>query len=155
MTDPIPADFVGRVVPYLLVQGAADAMDFYAKAFDAEERMRMTMPDGTVGHGEIFVGGALVYVADAPDWAGLGEPKGLGGTTVIINRYVHDVDASVAQALAAGCTIVREPTDEFYGDRTATVRDPWGHFWSMHTHIRDVSPAEMSAAMDAMSEGGQ
>ena len=153
MTDPIPAEYDGRVVPYLLIDGASDAIEFYKKAFDAEELFRMPMPDGTVAHAEIRIGGAVVMIGDVPDIEGHGEPKRLGGSPVLIFRYVADVDASVAQAQAAGATVIRPPEDQFYGDRSATLMDPWGHLWSMHTHMRDVSPAEMSAAMDAMAAG--
>ena len=152
MTDPIPAGMADRLVPYLMVDGAAAAIDFYRKAFDADERFRMPMPDGTIGHAEIVVGGAVVYLADAPDDmpGNSANPKKLGGTSVLLHRYVPDVDAAVAQATAAGATVLRPPEDQFYGDRAAVVDDPWGHEWSLHTHIRDVSPEEMEAAMKAM-----
>ena len=153
MTDPIPAEYEDRVVPYLLIDGANDAIEFYKKAFDAEELVRMPMPDGTVAHAEIKIGGAIVMLGDAPDTEGHGDPRRLGGSPVLIFRYVSDVDAAVAQAQAAGATVIRPPEDQFYGDRAATLADPWGHLWSLHTHIRDVSPAEMSAAMDEMSKG--
>ena len=149
MVDPVPADSVGRIVPYLMIDGAADAIDFYVRAFGATERYRMAMPDGSIGHGEIVIGGALVYLADAPDDmpGEVANPKKLGGTSVMLHRYVADVDAAVAQAESAGATVLRAPEDQFYGDRAAVVADPWGHQWSLHTHLRDVSPEEMAEAM--------
>lgn len=149
MVDPVPAEFVGRIVPYLMIDGAADAIDFYIRAFGATERYRLTMPDGKIGHGEIVLGGALVYLADAPDDmpGEVANPKKLGGTSVMLHRYVPDVDAAVAQAESAGATVLRAPEDQFYGDRAAVVADPWGHHWSLHTHVRDVSPEEMAEAM--------
>ena len=152
MVDPIPAGLEGRIVPYLMVRGAAEAIDFYAKAFGAEEHYRMEMPDGNIGHAEIVVGGATVYLADAPDDmpGDAANPHKLGGSSVLLHRYVDDVDAATATAEAAGATIVRAPEDQFYGDRAAMVADPYGHLWSLHTHIRDVTPEEMEAAMQEM-----
>jgi PhnB protein len=152
MVEAIPDGLDGRIVPYLMVDGAAAAIDFYRKAFDAEERYRLPMPDGKIGHAEIVVGGATVYLADAPDDmpGEAGNPTKLGGTTVLLHRYVVDVDAVVARAQAAGATVLRAPEDQFYGDRAAVVADPFGHQWSLHTHIRDVSPEEMRQALEAM-----
>jgi PhnB protein len=152
MTNPIPAGLEGRIVPYLLIDGAAAAIDFYVKAFGAVEQYRLAMPDGNIGHAHIEVGGAAVYLADAPvDMPGdAGSPTKLGGTTVLLHRYVENVDAAVATAVEAGATVLREPEDQFYGDRAAVVVDPWGHHWSLHAHIRDVTPEEMDAAMKAM-----
>ncbi|MBW3548411.1 MAG: VOC family protein [Actinobacteria bacterium] len=149
MADPVPEGFADRIVPYLMVDGAADAIEFYGRAFEAEERYRMAMPDGTIGHAEIVIGGAVVYLADAPDDmpGQAGNPKKLGGTSVLLHRYVVDVDAVVAQAEAAGATVLRAPEDQFYGDHAAVVADPWGHQWSLHTHLRDVSPEEMAEVM--------
>lgn len=152
MPDPIPAGFEERIVPYLMLDGAADAISFYQQAFGATERYRMPMPDGKIGHAEIVIGGAIVFLADAPDdMAGdAANPKKLGGTSVLLHRYVADVDAAVAQAEAAGATVLRAPEDQFYGDRAAVVTDPWGHHWSLHTHIRDMSPEDMEQAMAQM-----
>jgi PhnB protein len=152
MTQPIPEGLENRIVPYLMIDGAAAAIDFYVQAFGATENVRMAMPDGKIGHAEIVVGGAAVYLADAPeDMPGdAGSPSKLGGTSVLLHRYVTDVDAAVAKAAAAGATVLREPEDQFYGDRAAVVVDPFGHHWSLHAHIRDVSPEEMRAAMESM-----
>lgn len=155
MTDPIPAGTEGTYIPYLMVDGAAAAIDFYVEAFGAVERVRLPMPDGNIAHAEVEIDGASIYLADAPaDMAGdAGSPAKLGGTTVILHRYVADCDAAVERATAAGATVVRPPEDQFYGDRAAVVSDPFGHQWSLHTHIRDVSPEEMHAAMEQMGHG--
>lgn len=155
MTDAIPQGTEGRYIPYLLIDGAAKAIDFYTEAFGAAERYRMPMPDGSIGHAEIDIDGAVVYLADAPaDMPGAaGSPAKLGGTTVLLHRYVGDCDAAFSRAIAAGATAVRPPEDQFYGDRAAVVADPFGHHWSLHTHVRDVSPEEMSAALEEMSGG--
>jgi PhnB protein len=152
MADPIPAGLEGRIVPYLMIDGAAEAIDFYQRAFGAEERYRMAMPDGKIGHADIVVNGATVYLADAPDdMAGdARNPKKLGGTTVLLHQYVADVDAIVERAAAAGAAVVRAPEDQFYGDRAAVVADPYGHQWSFHTHVRDVSQEEMEQAVAGM-----
>jgi PhnB protein len=149
MVEPVPQELAGRIVPYLMVDGAAEAIEFYREAFDAQERYRLPMPGGAIGHAEIVVGGAVVFLADAPDDmpGDAANPRRLGGTSVLLHRYVPDVDAAVARAQAAGATVVRAPEDQFYGDRAAVVEDPWGHQWSLHTHIRDVTPDEMAQAL--------
>jgi PhnB protein len=154
MVEPVRTGLEDRIVPYLLVDGAADAIDFYVKAFGATELFRLPMPDGAIGHAEIDIAGARVFLADAPnDMPGdAGNPRKLGGTTVLLHRYVPDVDSAVATAEAAGATVLRAPEDQFYGDRAAVVQDPWGHQWSLHTHIRDVSPEEMARAVDEMGQ---
>ncbi|HUR18395.1 MAG TPA: VOC family protein [Acidimicrobiales bacterium] len=153
MADPIPAGFEDRLVPYLMIDGAADAISFYTQAFGATENYRMPMPGGRIGHAEIQIGGAKIFLADAPeDMPGdAANPKKLGGTSVLLHRYVDDVDAAVAQAEAAGATVLRAPEDQFYGDRAAVVSDPWGHHWSLHTHVKDVTPEEMEKAMSEMA----
>lgn len=152
MTEPIPAGLEHRIVPYLMVDGAADAIDFYVRAFGAVERYRLPMPDGTIGHADLVVNGAPVYLADAPDDmpGDAGNPSRLGGTTVLLHQYVADVDALVARAAEAGATVLRPPEDQFYGDRAAVVEDPFGHQWSFHAHVRDVSPEEIAAAAQRM-----
>jgi PhnB protein len=152
MTEPIPEGLEGRVIPYLLIDGAESAIEYYAKAFGAEETYRMSMPDGGIAHAEITVNGAPLYLADAPtDMPGdAASPAKLGGTSVLIHQYVEDVDAVFERAIAAGGTAVREPEDQFYGDRASVVADPFGHHWSLHTHIRDVTSEEMDAAMAEM-----
>ena len=155
MTKGIPEGLEGRIIPYLMIDGAAEAIDFYVKAFGAEERYRMPMPDGKIAHAEVVIGGATVYLADAPDDmpGNAANPRKLGGTAVMLHRYVTDVDGAVKQAAAAGATVITEPEDQFYGDRAAIVEDPFGHQWAIHTHIRDVSPEEMEEAMKQMGAG--
>lgn len=155
MVDPIPPGLEGRIVPYLLIDGAAAAIDFYGKALGADEIYRLEMPGGAIGHAEIVVNGAAVYLADAPDDmdGDAANPSKLGGTSVLLHQYVEDVDAAVERAVGAGATLLREPADQFYGDRAARIADPFGHQWSLHTHIRDVSPEEMAEAAKAMAGG--
>jgi PhnB protein len=152
MVNPIPDGLEGRIVPYLMIDGAAAAIDFYREAFGATERYRLAMPGGGIGHAELVVNGALVYLADAPDdmEGDAANPSKLGGTSVLLHQYVDDVDGAVDRAAAAGATVLREPSDQFYGDRAAVIADPFGHQWSLHTHIRDVSSEELSAAVAAM-----
>lgn len=149
MVAPIPAGLEGRIVPYLMVDGASAAIEFYRNAFGATERYRMEMPNDVIGHAEIVVNGAVVYLADAPDdmEGDAANPAKLGGTSILLHQYVNDVDSAVARAIAAGATLEREPTDQFYGDRAAVIVDPFGHMWSLHTHIRDVSSEEMAEAL--------
>lgn len=152
--EPIPESRKG-FIPYLMIDGAAEAIRFYENAFGAKELYRLEMPDGKIGHAELDVDGNVLYLADAPDdMPGTSaNPKKLGGTSVLLHRYVADVDAVFAQAIAAGATAVREPEDQFYGDRAAVIEDPFGHAWSLHTHIRDVSPEEMAEAIAQMTGG--
>jgi PhnB protein len=155
MVAPIPEGLEARIVPYLMIDGAAAAIDFYVKAFGAEERYRLEMPGGTIGHAEIVVNGSTVFLADAPDdmEGDAANPAKLGGTSVLLHQYVTDVDAVVERATTAGARVLREPADQFYGDRAAVVVDPFGHQWSFHTHIRDVSPDEMAAAAAELAGG--
>jgi PhnB protein len=149
---PIPAGLEGRIIPYLMIDGAAAAIDFYTKALGAVESFRLEMPDGSVGHAEIVVNGAVVYLADAPEEmdGDVANPLKLGGTSVLLHQYVDDVDAAVSVAVDAGATLIRKPEDQFYGDRSAMVGDPFGHDWSLHTHVRDVSPDEIAAAVESL-----
>lgn len=152
MVKPIPKGLEERIVPYLMVKGAAEAIDFYKNAFGATERYRLEMPDGGIGHADIVINGAVVYLADAPDdmEGDAANPSKLGGTSVLLHQYVADVDSIAARAVAAGGELVRPPADQFYGDRSAVIADPFGHQWSFHTHVRDVSEEEMNAAMAEM-----
>ncbi len=153
MVDAVPPVYKDRIVPYLMIDGASAAIDFYSAAFGAEEQYRMPMPDGKIGHAEIVVNGASVFLADAPDdMPGSGaNPTKLGGSSVLLHQYVADVDATVAKAVVAGAAVVRAPEDQFYGDRAAMVSDPFGHLWSFHTHIRDMTPDEMQRAMEQLA----
>ncbi|OFX18430.1 MAG: glyoxalase [Anaeromyxobacter sp. RBG_16_69_14] len=131
------------VTPYLIVQGAARAIDFYKAAFDAKERMRVNQADGRIGHAEITVGDSMIMLADEFPEHGIRGPRSLGGSPVTIHLYVEDVDATVARAVAAGAQITRAVQDQFYGDRSGSVTDPFGHVWSVSTHQEDVSAEEI------------
>ena len=145
---PVP-DPRQPLAPYLIVNGAARAIEFYERAFGAKERFRLAEPTGKIGHAELEIAGALVLLADEyPDFGALSPPT-IGGTPVSIHLYVSDVDAVVARAEAAGATVLRPLTDEFFGDRVAMLADPFGHKWHLATRKEDVSPAEMQRRMDA------
>jgi PhnB protein len=143
---PIP-DGYPAVTPYLIVKDAAGALDFYKRAFGATERMRMAGPDGRVGHAEIQIGTGVVMLADEFPEMGIRSPKSIGGTAVTLAVYVEDVDARFAQAIAAGARAVRPVKDQFYGDRSGTLEDPFGHVWTLATHKEDVPPAELERRM--------
>jgi PhnB protein len=151
---PIP-DGYHTVTPYLAVDDAAEAIDYYTKAFGAKERGRMEAPGGKIGHAELEIGDSLVMLSDPFPQASTRTPKELGGTSARVFLYVEDVDAVVKQAVDAGATITMEVEDQFWGDRFGTVLDPFGHLWSIATHVEDVPPEEMAerakAAMAAMS----
>ena len=139
---PIPEEYRGAT-PYLCVNDGVRALEFYQKAFGATEVMRMAGPDGKIDHAEIRIGAAPIMLADEHPEMQFRSPHSIGGTPVNILVYVNDVDALVKQAEAAGAKVVRPPADQFYGDRMATLNDPFGHSWSFATHIEDVSPEEM------------
>lgn len=139
---PIP-DGYPRVCPYLHIDGAAAAIAFYADVFGATERMRMDGPDGRIGHAELAFGDSVVMLADEHPAMGIKGPTAYGGSPVVLSVYVEDVDATVARATAAGATITRPVEDQFYGDRSAQITDPFGHGWSVQTHVEDVAPDEM------------
>lgn len=148
---PIP-DGYPCVSPYLCVNGANAAIDFYTRVFGATERMRMPSPDGKIGHAELQIGDSVIMLADEHPETDFRSPRALGGTPVLISIYVEDVDATFGRAIAAGAKSIRPLKDEFYGDRAGQFEDPFGHKWSVATHIEDVSPDEMSRrAAKAMS----
>jgi PhnB protein len=154
MSDSVSAIPTGyhSVTPYLLIRGAADAMAFYQRAFGAVEVMRLQGPDGKIGHAEIRIGDSHVMLADEhPEMDFLG-PQTRGGTTVSLLIYVPNVDEVFAQAINAGATELRPLCDQFYGDRSGTVTDPWGHVWSIATHIEDVAPDEINRRFQAFYE---
>lgn len=147
MVKPIPEDYP-RVVPYLHIDGAGAAIDFYTEVLGATERMRMPgeTPD-KIGHAEIQIGDAVIMLADeAPDMDIRG-PRSVGGTPVTLCVYVEDVDAVVERATAAGARTLRPVEDQFYGDRTGTFEDPFGHQWNIMSHVEDVDPEEMQRRM--------
>lgn len=150
---PIP-DGYHEVTPYLYIDGASDAIEFYKTVLGAKERLRLAAPGGRVGHAELEIGSSVIMLADeAPDM-GVRGPKTVGGTPVLLLVYVDDVDATFAKALKAGATQERGLEDQFYGDRTAQFFDPWGHSWSVATHIEDVPPDEMERRAAKFMEGG-
>lgn len=150
--SPIP-DSYRRVTPCLVVQSAAKALDFYAQVFGASERMRSTSPGGTIAHAEIQVGDAVVMVEDESPQRGTTAPPagGLPGTPVFQFIYVEDVDAVVARAVELGATLKRAPESQFYGDRDSFIVDPFGHGWTIATHVEDVSPEDITRRMAALS----
>ena len=150
--NPIP-DGYPQVTPYLCVDGASAAIEFYGKVFGAKERMRMPAPDGRIGHAELEIGDSLVMLSDEYPEMGHRGPKTIGGTPVTISVYVEDVDDAFERAVSSGATSVQEVEDRFYGDRTGTFEDPFGHRWSIATHVEDVPPDQMAKrAAEAMAQ---
>ncbi len=148
---PIP-DGYHSITPYLIIKGAAAAIDFYKQAFGALELMRMAQPDGRVGHAELKIGDSVIMLADEfPELQTVG-PKTLGNSPVGILLYVDDVDTVFAKALSLGATVNKPLADQFYGDRNGTVIDPFGHKGTIATHKEDVSPEEMERRVAAMSK---
>jgi PhnB protein len=139
---PIP-DGYHSVTPYLIVKGGVRAIEFYKTAFGATELARMMQPDGRVGHAEIKIGDSPVMLADEFPEMGQRSPQTIGGTPVSLMIYVPDVDAVVARAVAAGAELTRPVADQFYGDRTGGVTDPFGHAWFIATHKEDLSMEEL------------
>lgn len=136
--------------PYLIIQGAAAALDFYQKVFGATEMVRMAQPDGKIGHAEMRIGNSVVMLADEVPEMGYRGPKSIGGSSVSLLLYFEDVDAVVARAVAAGAKLTQPVRDQFYGDRNGTIEDPFGHVWTIATHTEDVSSEEMKRRMAAM-----
>ena len=143
------------ITPYLIVHGGAAAIDYYKAAFGAEEIMRMPGPGGTIGHAEIRIGDSVVMLADEPPGGDFRSPQSLGGSPVGLAVYVEDVDARFNQAIAAGGKVIKPLANQFYGDRSGTLADPFGHQWTLATHVEDVSPEEMKRRMaEMMKKGG-
>lgn len=141
------------VTPYLIVDGAAAAIEFYKKVFGATELMRMPAPGGRIGHAEITIGDSHVMLADENPEINARSPKSVGGTPLSLLVYVENTDKTVERALAAGAKLDRPVEDKFYGDRMGTIQDPFGHQWHVGTHIEDVTPEEMKKRMAAMGQG--
>jgi PhnB protein len=152
-TKPIPEGY-HTLSPYLAVDDAARAIEYYARAFGAKELVRMDGPGGTIGHAELELGDSRIMLSDPFPQASTRPPKDLGGTSASVFMYVEDVDAVVKRAVDAGATVTMEVADQFWGDRFGTITDPFGHVWSIATHVEDVPPDEMAerakAAMAAM-----
>ena len=150
---PIPEGY-HSVTPYLIVNGAAGAIDFYRRALNATERMRLPMPGGKVGHAELEIGDSVVMLADEFPEMGARGPLSIGGTPVGLCVYVENVDQVFQQAVAAGAKVERPLQDQFYGDRSGTVVDPFGHKWTLATHTEDLTPEEIAQRMAAMQPPG-
>jgi len=152
MVNPIP-DGYPRVMPYLVVDGANAAIEFYSSVLGATERMRMPAPEDKVGHAELQIGDSVIMLADEfPDMDARG-PRTVGGTPVTLHVYVEDVDSVFDRAVQAGAKALRPVEDRFYGDRSGQFEDPFGHRWDVATHVEDVSPDEMAKRAAAMSAG--
>jgi uncharacterized glyoxalase superfamily protein PhnB len=147
---PVPEGF-HSVTPHLVVRDAAKAIDFYVKAFGAEERYRMPGPGGVVMHAELSLGDSIIMLGEEAPQMGALSPQTIGGSPVTLMIYVNDVDASFARAGQAGCIVQMPPTDMFWGDRYGRLADPFGHQWAIATHKEDVSPEEMAKRMAAMA----
>jgi PhnB protein len=150
---PIP-DGYPRLNPYLIVDGAAKAIEFYKSVFGAKERMRLGAPGDKVGHAEVEVGDSLIMIADEFPHMNAFAPAKFGGSPIGLQIYVTDVDAVVETALAAGAKLTRPVQNQFYGDRTGTIEDPFGHRWYVSTHVEDVSNEEIGRRMAEMAKGG-
>lgn len=149
---PIPDNYP-RLCPYLCVDGADAAIAFYCDVLGGTERFRLGAPEGKVGHAEIQLGDSVLMLSDEWPDMGIRGPGAFGGTAVTLSVYVEDVDAIVAAAVERGATVVRPVEDQFYGDRSGQILDPWGHRWSIATHVEDVPPDEMARRAAAMMSG--
>ncbi|MEU9860589.1 VOC family protein [Streptomyces sp. NPDC047971] len=158
--QPIPEGYP-RVTPYLCADGAAAAIDFYVSVLGAVEKMRMPAPGGRIGHAELELGNSIVMLADEYPDIGFRSPRSVGGTPVTLHVYVEDVDSVFEMALSLGATEISPVTNEFYGDRTGQFEDPFGHRWTVATHVEDVPAEEMEKraaeamrSMDPTADGG-
>ncbi len=147
-THAIPEGY-RTATPYLIVQGAAQAIEFYKHAFGATEMLRMADPQGRVGHAEIRIGDSVIMLADEHPGMGYRGPRALGGSSVSILLYLEDVDTVFERAVKAGARALRAVTDQFYGDRSGTLEDPFGHVWTIATHVEDVPPEELKRRAEA------
>ena len=137
------------VTPYMTLRDAVSAIDFYRRAFGAELVMKLDMPDGKIAHAEIRIGDSVIMMSEENEEWGNKSPLTLGGSPMFLMIYLPDVDAAFAKALAAGATVVRPVEDQFYGDRAGTLKDPFGHQWTLGTHIEDLSQEEVQRRMEA------
>jgi PhnB protein len=148
---PIPAGY-HTATPYLIIEGATAAIEFYKQAFGAVELLRLSRPDGKVAHAEVKIGDSPIMMADAVPEMSIRSPKAYGGSPVSVCLYVEDVDAVFNQAVAAGAKEVRPVVDQFYGDRSGTLEDPYGHVWTISTHTEDVPEDEIAKRFEAMMQ---
>jgi PhnB protein len=147
-TKPVPEGY-RTATPYLIVKGAADAIEFYKHTFGATEMLRMADSQGRVGHAEIKIGDSVIMLADEHPSMGYRGPRTLGGSSVSILLYLEEVDRVFERAVRAGGRALRPVADQFYGDRSGTLEDPFGHVWTVATHVEDVSPEEMKRRAEA------
>lgn len=141
---------IHEMFPYLRVKHADKAIDFYTRAFGVTEKFRLTEPGGRIGHAELDFGGAIVMLSEEYPELGFVGPETIGGTSMSIHLHVDDCDAAIRRAVSEGAKLVREPSDAFYGERSGTVRDPFGHEWMIGHSIEDVTPEEMQRRYDAL-----
>jgi PhnB protein len=154
MVKPIPEGYP-RVTPYLIVDGASVAIDFYTSVLGATERMRMNAPENKVGHAELEIGDSVIMLADESPEMDARSPATVGGTPVSLHVYVEDADATFERALGAGAKTLQPVEDKFYGDRSGSFEDPFGHRWHVATHVEDVPPGEMEKRAAAAMPTGQ
>jgi PhnB protein len=153
MAKAIPDDYP-RVTPYLYIDGASTAIDYYCSVLGAAERMRMPGPEGKIGHAELEIGDSVIMLADANPDMDVRSPKSIGGTPIALHVYVEDVDSVFGRAMEAGAKQLRPIENQFYGDRSGQFEDPFGHRWNVATHVEDVPPDEMATrAAAAMAAG--
>ncbi|MGA9641302.1 MAG: VOC family protein [Terriglobales bacterium] len=148
--SPIPKGY-NSITPYLVIKGAAQAIEYYKKVFGATEIMRMPGPDGRIGHAELKIGDSVIMLADENPQMGATSATTIGNSPVSLLLYVPDVDRVVEKALAEGGKSIKPVQDQFYGDRSGFIQDPFGHFWGVATHVEDVSPQEMQERMKKMT----
>jgi PhnB protein len=155
LSQPVsnPPQGYHSVTPYMTVRDAKAALAFYAEAFGAEKTMQLDMPDGTIAHAEMRIGDSIVMLSEENEAWGTKGPLTLGGSPMFLMLYVADVDAAFARAIAAGASEVRPVADQFYGDRSGTLKDPFGHQWTLATHVEDVSAEEAQRRMEAEFAG--
>ena len=152
MVKPIPDDYP-RVTPYLFIDGASAAIDFYCSVLGARERMRMPGPDGTVFHAELEVGDSMIMLGEQNPDMDVRGPRAIGGTPMMLHVYVEDADRVFEQAIGAGAKALRPVEDQFYGDRSGRFEDPFGHRWDVATRVEDVPPEEMEKRAAAAIAG--
>lgn len=146
---PIPEGY-HNITPYLIVDNAAKAIEFYTQVFGAKEEMRVAKPDGKIGHAELKLGSSRIMLADEHPEMNARSPKTYGGSPVLMHVYIENVDEVVKKAMHQGATVIRPLENMFYGDRSATLKDPFGHIWDVSTHIEDVSPEEIKRRMESI-----
>lgn len=154
MTVKAIPDGYHSVTPYLSIKGAAEAIDFYKRAFGATELFRLVAASGEIGHAEIRIGDSTIMLADPCATGTFRSPRSLGGSSVGLHVYVEDVDARFAQAVNAGAKAVKPVQDQFYGDRTGTLEDPFGHVWFLATHKEDLTPEDINRRAEALYKQG-